>query len=400
MTAVPPLSINGYALQSIQLWIGNAGPWVANVQLTQQPEGGLPAGPRAVRLRVGDTDLTGTVTEQHAFGLRTGARVVGGGGGWQTTLPRKAYHNDAGIKAQLVAADAARDEVIGTFVPSNDRLGFDYVRKQQSASTTLEQVIGGAVWYVDYAGVTHVGARASGIVPKDAYTLIGYDPARSIALLAIDRLADIAPGRVLSDQSLPAPLTIRDIELTSTNGSPLRATCWVQPAEDYPAAGSRLGRLVQAVVSRCTDQQLFGLYRYRVIATRGDKRLDLQAVKAALGLPDLQAVAQFPGLPGAAADLTPGVEVLVSFVDGDPRAPVVTHYAGPGSTGFVPVGLVLGGNEGQPAARQGDSVEVLIPPAVFTGTINGLAATGVVSWVVPKADGVITGGSGKVRIAT
>jgi hypothetical protein len=394
-----PLALNGHAVHSIRLHVGECGAWSAECRLAEAPE--IPTTPRAASLAVGDTDLIGTVIESHVFGLQLGARVVGGAGGWGSTIKRASYANDAGVKARLIAEDAAREarETIATFTPGADRVGVSYARRVATAASVLEYAAGGVAWWVDYNGDTHVGARPSSAVPEDAYIMIAYDPAERVAILAVNDFAAIAPGRVIHAEALPGgSAVIRDVELESVAGGPLRATVWCG-APTRPGVG-RLGSLLRTVVSRLTGARLHGVYRYRVVAMRGDRRVDLQAVRAGTGLPDLPAVSQCPGVPGTAAELTDGVEVLVTFVDGDPAEPLITHYAGPGATGFAPVGLILGGESGEPAARQGDTVEVLLPPATFVGTINALPATGAVTFLMPKANGVITGGSGRVRVAT
>ena len=81
----------------------------------------------------------------------------------------------------------------------------------------------------------------------------------------------------------------------------------------------------------------------------------------------------WPGIAGAHAELAPGTEVLVEFVEGSRTMPIVTHFAGRSGTGFVPVSIAFC-NSVQAAARQGDLVQsggvgtvvtlVPIPPAV------------------------------------
>jgi hypothetical protein len=84
---------------------------------------------------------------------------------------------------------------------------------------------------------------------------------------------------------------------------------------------------------------------------------------------------------------------------------VVVHFAGKDAAGFVPTRLTLGGVDGANAARLGDAVEVLLPPAVISGTaiVAGSPTpspiTGVLTFTGSKALGVITAGSAKVRIA-
>jgi hypothetical protein len=145
---------------------------------------------------------------------------------------------------------------------------------------------------------------------------------------------------------------------------------------------------------------VFGLYRYRVVRMASDGRVELQAVRRIVGLPDLLPISQWPGVAGTHAELAPGTVVLVEFVEGDRGMPVITHFVGKDGSDFTPVSLVLGGIDGPPAARSGDAVEVLLPPAVFSGTIGGAPASGVLTFPLMKTSGTITAGSAKVKIAT
>lgn len=397
MSAPAVVTLDGIAVRTLTLRVGNVGPWVAEVVLTEAP----PATLSKVTLAIGSTTLAGTVVAQQAgsFALGYGARVVGGGASWGRVLPAKGYHNDAGVKARLLAEDAAREcgETLGSFVPKAERVGVDYVRAIITASTVLEYAAGGNPWWVDYAGATQVGVRPVAELAKGTYDLLSYDPYNRVASLAVDDAAALHVGSVIADDRLEAALTVRDFELSTSNNSPLRATAWCGGLEAEPG---RLPGLLRNLVQRLTEGRLHGCYRYRVVSMAGDGRCELQAVRKLAGLPDIRPISQWPGVAGTHALLTPGAEVLVQFVEGDAAQPVVTHYAGKDGTGFVPVLLTLGGATGQPAARQGDTVEVLLPPAQFAGTINGLPATGVVTWLAPTADGTITSGSGKVSIAT
>src|SRR5690606_14875861 len=126
-----------------------------------------------------------------------------------------------------------------------------------------------------------------------------------------------------------------------------------------------LERIIEAVMNK----RILGKWRYRVIELAGD-RVNLQIVKKRTGMPDALRVPHWPGSPGVEFDLTPGAEVLVEFLDGgDPSWPAVTGYAGKGGVGFEPASMEIfsGGIE---AMRNGDPVEVALPPATFSGTIG------------------------------
>ena len=387
-------TVNGQRLTSVRVVVGNTGPWFADLELEQAPD---LAG--QVTITLGALQLVGTVVPQQAgtFGLQRKCRVVAGAAGWNTYLGSKAYHNDAGIKAQLIAADAAREsgETLGSFVPAAERVGNDFVRRAALASNVLEEVIGGVAWWVDYAGVTQVGSRPASAIPASTYEVLAHDPRTRIVTLAVDDPGDVAVGAILSER-LDAPQTVRDLEL-HLDGGEFRITAWCGGSAGEPG---RLAGLLQGIARRATDAPLLGKFRYRVVRMAPDGRVELQAVSKTAGLPDVKPISMWPGVAGAHAELTPGAEVLVEFIEGSRTMPIVTHFAGKDGVGFVPVTLTLGGSTGAPAARQGDAVEVLLPPAVFSGTVGGAPASGVLTFPMSKTEGAITAGSGKVKVAT
>lgn len=393
------VTLNGRPVTWLRLTVSYRGPWHAEVHLSD--DDAIPNSPGALTLAVGPTmRLTGTVMIDHdgTQTLTRRSRIVGGGGGWSRPLTRKSYHNDAGVKARLVVDDVAREvtETIGTFTPQRERLGVDYARRVDRASVTLHDAIGQAAWYVDYEGVTHVGPRPLTELDPVSYHVLAYDASNRIATLTADDPGLIQIGATLST-GLDVPGVVREFELTAGGDSELRIVAWLGGVSDE---ASRLAGLMRSIIKRVTEGPLLGHYRYRVISKSGD-RYNLQAVNVAAGLPDLAPITPWPGVAGTAASLAPGGEVLVAFVEGDRAQPVITHYTPIGTTGFAPIALTLGGDgPAQPAARQNDSVEVLLPPAIFTGTINGAPATGSLVFPAMKAVGVITGGSSKVKVTS
>jgi len=386
-------SVNGERLTVVRLTVGNIGPWIADVDFE-----GAPSLAGRVTLKIDKLELVGTIvaTQSGAHGLQRRARIIAGAGAWADPVEAKQYHNDAGVKAQLVASDAARavGETLGSFVPVAERIGRDYARQTGPASRALEGVIGGAAWWVDYAGLTQVGPRPSAPLEAKAYRVLAYDPRDQIVTLDVTDPGAVKIGSVISE-GLEGPRVVRSLELRLT-ADELRVLAWVGGTE---LAHGPLTSVIRAIVQRTTDTVLHGHYRYRVVRMAGD-RVELQAIRKIVGLPDLLPLSFMPGIPGAHAELAPGAEVLVAFVEGDRAQPVVLAFAGKDTAGFVPVSLTLGGAAGSPAARQGDMVEVTLPPAAFAGTVNALPATGVITFSAPKALGVITGGSTKVRVSS
>ena len=129
----------------------------------------------------------------------------------------------------------------------------------------------------------------------------------------------------------------------------------------------RFGRAFATLVREVFPNYSFlSIYRYRVVRMNsGDNRVCLQPVAASLGLPDLLPVSIMPGVPGAKPELAEGSTVLVSFIEGDPKQPIVTHFASPDSGDFLPVSValnasasvLLGDSPGLPVARQTDTIQ-------------------------------------------
>jgi hypothetical protein len=388
----PFATLGGFPAAHVVVHVPATGPWWADVDFVEEPT--LSAGP--ITLALGALELVGTVDPRAGgtFGLQRRMRLVAGGGGWATLLVAKAWHNDAGIRARTIAEDAARlaGETLGGFAPVSERIGVDYVRQAGPASRVLEDVIGGAEWWVDYDGVTQVGARAASPAAAGAYELVEYNPRTRLAVLAMDDLGAVGIGTVLSER-LDELQTVRELVVDVTPEE-VRVRVWCGDSRS-----SRMAGIFRSLVDRATDGKLHGLWRYRVVRMAGGEgdntRVELQAMSRAAGLPDVLPISVMPGLPGCYAQLTPGTEVAVQFLEGKRTQPIVTHYVGKGGPGFVPSRLFLG-SDSDPAgaARNGDPVRVTIPALSVLIAASG----GVLNPTPITLDGTITAGSDIVRI--
>lgn len=342
-------SLGTEPITDVTLWVPHAGPWIAEVVLStaESPSG-------SVQLRLGDLVLTGTVdaTAAGMWGERGRCRVVGGAGGWGLVLPPKAWHNDAGVRALEVAQAAQREagETLGNFDPGAERLGVNYVRPVAHASRSLEDAAGGAVWWVDYTGITHVGTRTVTDAVPESYAVQDYDPKSRLARLSVDPLSAVGAGTRIQVAEGEA-VVVRDLTISIAHDS-IEVLAWCGGS----AAGrGRLAGLLADAVGRLTDEKLTGIYRYRVTRMIGD-RVELQAASTASGVPDLLLISMAPGVAGAHASLAPGSTAYVQFADGDRTQPLVTHFAGKDDQGHVPASLSLCGG-GQRIGRQGDLVQ-------------------------------------------
>lgn len=373
-----------------RLHVSSSGPWFAEVDLADESE--LSG---AVTLKIGEATFAGTIRAANSgsFGLRSKILIVAGGDGWGKLLPAKPYHNDAGVKARTVAEDAAREsgETLGDFAGNRERLGAHFLREAGEASRAIRAAATGASWFVDYEGITHVGARSGINVPDDAYELLDFDPRDSVAALGVDNVAAFTVGDILA-KGLDEPRAISELEIIV---APERARVYAYLDD---SSRSELGDSLTAIVESVAGRRLLGIYRYRVVKMTSD-RVDLQIVKKSTGIPDAPSIPMAPGIPSAHAQLAAGAEVFVQFVNGDRADPIITGFGGRSVSGHVADRLDLGGDTAQDAARKGDAVEIALPPAVFSGTIGGAPASGVITFTVNKATGVVSGGSAKVGIA-
>jgi hypothetical protein len=327
-------TINGERATRVQLHVPGVGAWWADVDLEEAPELS-----EAAVIALDGLELHGTVLplESGTHVLERRVRVVGGAGGWSTLLPAKPYHNDASIRAATVIEDAAREagETLGDVAPVLERLGIDYVRRAGPAFRVLEDAGGGAPWWVAYDGRTHLGERSTQEALAGSYEVVEFHARDRLVTLVVDDLSAVGIGSILSER-LDEPQTVRELVI-DVGPDQTRARAWCGGE-----AGSR-GRLadaLRAVIRGAVADPLFGSWRYRVLEMSSD-RVKLQAVRQGAGLPDIQPVSMWPGLPGLHAELTPGALVLVEFIEGDRRNPIITHFAGKDGTGWTPANMTI-----------------------------------------------------------
>jgi hypothetical protein len=384
------ITLNGKPCERVSLHVSEAGAWLAEVVLA---DADLVSG-RAM-LVMGGTTWVGTVDPARSgvFSDAMHVRLVGGLG-WSRVLPRLAYSNDAGVKAMQVATDAASavGEIVGTFAPATPRLASPFARRVGAASRALEFAAGGVPWYVDAAGVTHVAARATYTPNPKAYHVESWDPIAQRATICVEDPTAIGIGALLADERFTGTQVVREYILVAEG-----STICVHAICGAALAGKDL--LVEALgafVRHQVDSRLMAKWRYRVESMSPDGRVNVTALSAQAPFPTLSRV---PVYSSVYVEMSPGAVVLVEFLEGDPSQVRCEPVADTRDAQFAPARTVVGGTEGADIACKGHAIEGLLPPATFTGTVNGLPATGVVIWAAPKLLGIITVGSTKAGAA-
>lgn len=329
------VTADDFSLLSVRLHVPHRGAWWAQLEFVDEPE---LEGP--VEIAIDQLRLTGTIVPERGgtHGGHRRALVFAGAAGWGTEVQPLHYRSDTGVRAVLVAEDAARaaGEQLGTFEPAAERLGGHYVRQSGLARRVLEDAIGDVLWWVDYDGVTQVASERPQVeATTDDYRVLDYDPMDRLATLEIQDPRGIVVGSLLEDdEMLDEPQTVRELDLTATARG-LRLQVWTG-AGRYGFADSR----AYAVHRRYADEHLWGSWRYRVTRMSDDK-IDARPVLSSNGLPELVAVEISPGVPGADVNVQAGIEVLVEFVEGNRALPRIVAFAGHDQAAWTPTRLTL-----------------------------------------------------------
>lgn len=271
--------------------------------------------------------VIGTIDPRYTgkFGARIKARLVGGGNGWDKETIGLHISNPSGTlltAAVLAVVGAEVGEVVVDATPLP--IGTDYVISAGPAS----RVLADRAWHVDLTtGVTMVAPRIP--VPTDPTTIevLLYDPTTSVAEVASDMI--LQPGMILVDP-IRIGLPIMIVEVSGEfNAEGSRATCKCVPVTDYPKPGKGAARLVAAIQSAAREAsppEYLQITRYRVVAENpATKKRTLQAVDFLGNLPNLIEIGTAT-LPGFSAKVVPGSEVLVGFMNGDAKYPIVLAF--------------------------------------------------------------------------
>jgi hypothetical protein len=372
---------------SVRLFLPWRGAWLADVDLDPDDAKSPPAG--AVALKIGDTTLLGTVDDRSSgrFASSVHMRIVGGAGGWDKPVRPQHFHNDAGISSSDIYQATAGELGEQVNDPSPVSFGVDFMRSGGVAS----RVFGARDWYVDLAGVTQVGARPAS-TPDKTIEVMSFNAQAQRLELAGD--AVLLPGTVISDARFDGQLVARDVEQTfDTSGT--RATAWCSKAPASPLRGA-----LENMVREFAGVTYLRLYAYRFINANG-ARLNLQAVDKSPEIPDAIPITVFPGMAGLSAKLTASQTVLVAFLEGDQKQPVVIGFDGnlPQEVTIDAVSAVnLGGEDGAPATSQGDAIVAYLPPELpVAGTVSGAPFVGTITIATPLI-GVTQSGSSKVKV--
>jgi hypothetical protein len=209
-------NISGARVSRCDLAIPYWGLWVADVELPVAT-----AIPAQCTLTIADLTLTGHVARTDSFaGLRT-ARIVGGFGGWPTSLDPREYANPTGVRVSTILGDAAGDVGERVKVADDSSVGSYFLRERAPAARLLRQ-LSGALWWIDPSGVTQIGTARSEAAVSTAFLIEQFDPATGRIFASTENPLDWQPGRSVSNKVLTTPRTLGFVRHVLDNDGTLR----------------------------------------------------------------------------------------------------------------------------------------------------------------------------------
>jgi len=202
------VTLRGFPVRAGTIVMPAYGAWVATLTLTRaEPVDGTPF---ANVVTIGALSLVGTRLRSLDVEGSLAARVIGGGGGWSSSVAAKPYSVPSGVPASLVAADLASEcgerlDLSAAGPGGSWSLGPRWLRMASSAASALDMITAVAPgagspvegWWVGEDGTTRIGARASTLVPSRFDYLRGAGH-RGRYEIATDHYEDWLPGVTFS----------------------------------------------------------------------------------------------------------------------------------------------------------------------------------------------------------
>lgn len=359
----------------VEALLPRSGSWHADVTLDG---GDLPSG--IVVLTIGDLVLNGGTVQRAEYDAADKPHaVIFGGAGWHGLISKPiSFQSDGGVRLSTVLSAIARGAGQTIEQPTDATIG-DYYEciaarpgepvRWSDALAELVRAGHVAPWRVDPDGVTRFGARPATAVTARA-TVLSIDAAVGKTTYGVDAPAQFLPGHTVSGAA------VSRVVIRETSGK-LELDVYASEPVGTPTIKDMLRRMV-------ADAFGDSVRSYTVSALHGDGRLDLAPLPDATHLPEMKNVEQWV-IGGILWKPSPGDECIVVFRDTRRTRPIA-------------IGFKLGSGPFPLAARAGDTVKVLLPPAVFTGLIGVTPASGVLTYPTGYTLGTIETSSSKTGI--
>jgi hypothetical protein len=287
--------------------------------------------------------------------------VVFGGLGWQGLITAPiSFQSDAGVRLSTVLDVLAKGSGQAIEQPRDTTIGlyFECVASRPGEPIRWADVLAELVrdgyappWRVDPDGVTRFGPRTPKEVTSRA-TVLHVDAGVGFTTYGIDDPAEFLPGNTVNG------IPITRVEIRETAGK-FEVDAYTKEPQATPSIREQIRRIVAAEVGDI-------IRTYTVASVKSDGRLDLVPPTDAPHLPEMKNVEPWT-LGGTKYEAAAGEEVVVIKRDNRSTRPIV-------------LGVKLAAGPFAGLARLNDTVTFVLPPATFSGTVNGLPASGLVVW--------------------
>lgn len=361
-------------IAKVETLLPRSGSWHADVTLDG---GDLPSG--IVVLTIGDLVLNGGTVQRAAYDAADKPHVViFGGAGWHGLISKPiSFQSDGGVRLSTVLSAIARGAGQTIEQPTDATIG-DYYEciaarpgepvRWSDALAELVRAGHVAPWRVDPDGVTRFGARPATAVTARA-TVLSIDAAVGKTTYGVDAPAQFLPGHTVSGAA------ISRVVIRETSGK-LELDVYASEPVGTPTIKDMLRRMV-------ADAFADMVRTYVVSAVHADGRMDLAPPPDSPHLPEMKNVEPW-SMGGMKYEASVGEEVLQVFRDTKKTRPVV-------------IGTKISEGPFAGVVRLGDTVTVMLPPAAFSGLINALPASGLVTWAPGQTIGTCTVSSAKTK---
>jgi hypothetical protein len=174
----------------------------------------------------GNASYQAAVVRMASYSGSRSARLVGGFGGWGTTLEPRAWSLPGGVSMAQVLTSTAAECGEKVNVPV-DRTIPSYFRTGNENASQVLFALAGPVWYVDGAGVTQVQNRPSSTITNQ-FDVLSYSGGKGLFEVGTEDPASWVPGAIFSTPVVTTPQTISLTRLKMDRDGTVRLHVLVQ----------------------------------------------------------------------------------------------------------------------------------------------------------------------------
>lgn len=363
-------SINNTQLTAIEATFPKLGAWTATAHVSSSEN--LTVGPAALVLDSVALSCSIVVIDRSSVG-RHRLTLVGGNGGMSRVAESKNWSASTTVRdivlSLLNSADGAVLSSSSTSSILSTRVERYQVMSGIPVGEQLKKLVSqlSGVWRIAADGSVLIlpsGASSESVkLPRDSITRRTSLGTRTLQCFTLDVLPSVG-SRVDG-----AEVTSVSISANKTSTTLTLSTAAVDTS------------------SRVMDDMFSRSFPARVVKQNG-QLFELAPDDAVIRGSGMGSVRYRPGVPFLRVDnVPPGTRCTISFDNSDGSRPFISSWESDNSAS-------------RNVARIADTTVTLLPPALFTGTIGGVAAAGTVVWSNPQAPGNITSGHPLVKLSS